>query len=65
MLTLRGVSRTDWPEGIGPGRLEQTESVPLLSVEASVSSRTSPGGTAPVRVRAAAEAALKEIQTWG
>lgn len=36
MLTLRGVSRTDWPEGIGPGRLEQTESVPLLSVEASV-----------------------------
>ncbi len=37
----------------------------VLSVEASVSSRTSPGGTAPVRVRAAAEAALKEIQTWG
>ncbi len=36
----------------------------VLSVEASVSSRTSLGGTAPVRVKAAAEAALKEIGQW-
>jgi argininosuccinate lyase len=37
----------------------------VLSVEASVSSRTSLGGTAPVRVKAAAEAALREIGQWG
>jgi argininosuccinate lyase len=36
----------------------------VLAVEASVASRTSPGGTAPARVRAAAEAALAEIPTW-
>jgi len=36
----------------------------VLSVEASVASRTSPGGTAPARVRAAAEAALAEIPGW-
>jgi argininosuccinate lyase len=37
----------------------------VLSVEASVSSRTSFGGTAPVRVKAAAETALAEISAWG
>ena len=36
----------------------------VLSVEASVSSRTSLGGTAPVRVKAAAEQALQEIGQW-
>lgn len=36
----------------------------VLSVEASVSSRTSLGGTAPARVQAAAEAALQEIGQW-
>ncbi len=36
----------------------------VLSVEASVASRTSPGGTAPVRVKAAAQAALEEIVAW-
>jgi len=36
----------------------------VLSVEASVGSRTSPGGTAPARVKAAAEAALREIPGW-
>lgn len=36
----------------------------VLSVEASVSSRTSLGGTAPVRVKAAAEAAIREIPQW-
>jgi len=35
-----------------------------LSVEASVRSRTSPGGTAPARVRAAATAAQAEIAGW-
>ncbi|WFD37008.1 hypothetical protein MCUN1_003900 [Malassezia cuniculi] len=36
VLTLFGVSRTDWPEGIGPGRLEQSESISLMNLEASV-----------------------------
>ena len=36
----------------------------VLSVEASVASRTSHGGTAPERVTAAAAKALKEIATW-
>ena len=36
----------------------------VLSVEASVSSRLSLGGTAPVRVKAAAELALQEIGQW-
>ena len=36
----------------------------VLSVEASVNSRASFGGTAPQRVRAAAEAALRDIPTW-
>ena len=36
----------------------------VLSVEASVSSRTSLGGTAPIRVKAAAEAAVAEVPTW-
>jgi argininosuccinate lyase len=36
----------------------------VLSVEASVSSRTSPGGTAPERVKAAAEAAIREVPEW-
>jgi argininosuccinate lyase len=36
----------------------------VLSVEASVASRTSEGGTAPMRVKAAAQAALREIPTW-
>jgi argininosuccinate lyase len=36
----------------------------VLSVEASVASRRSWGGTAPDRVRAAAEAALEEIAQW-
>ncbi|WP_374387210.1 argininosuccinate lyase [Sandaracinobacter sp.] len=36
----------------------------VLSVEASVSSRTSLGGTAPERVKAAADAALREIPQW-
>lgn len=35
-----------------------------LTVEASVASRTSPGGTAPAHVRAAAEAARAEIPSW-
>ncbi|MFN3371250.1 MAG: argininosuccinate lyase [Sphingomonadaceae bacterium] len=43
---------------IGPGAKA------VLAVEASVASRTSPGGTAPARVRAAAEAALAEIPAW-
>ncbi len=37
----------------------------VLSVEASVSSRQSLGGTSPVRVKAAAEAAIREIPSWG
>ena len=36
----------------------------VLSVEASVRSRTSPGGTAPERVQAAAEAGLRELDEW-
>jgi argininosuccinate lyase len=36
----------------------------VLSVEASVSSRRSLGGTAPERVKAAAEAAIREIPAW-
>ena len=36
----------------------------VLSVEASVSSRTSLGGTAPARVKAAAETAIREVPTW-
>ncbi len=36
----------------------------VLSVEASVSSRTSLGGTAPARVKAAAEAAIREVPLW-
>ena len=36
----------------------------VLSVEASVSSRTSLGGTAPARVQAAAEAAIREVPLW-
>jgi argininosuccinate lyase len=36
----------------------------LLAPEASVASRTSLGGTAPARVKAAAEAALGEIPAW-
>ncbi len=36
----------------------------VLSVEASVASRDSLGGTAPERVRAAAERALQEIPAW-
>lgn len=36
----------------------------VLGVEASVASRTSPGGTAPAQVKAAAEAALREIPGW-
>jgi argininosuccinate lyase len=36
----------------------------VLSVEASVSSRTSLGGTAPARVKAAAEAAIAEVPQW-
>ena len=36
----------------------------VLSVEASVSSRTSLGGTAPGRVKVAAEAAIREIPQW-
>lgn len=36
----------------------------VLSVEASVSSRTSLGGTAPERVKAAAEAAIREVPGW-
>ncbi len=36
----------------------------VLSVEASVNSRTSYGGTAPARVRAAASAALAAIPGW-
>ncbi len=36
----------------------------VLGIEASVASRTSPGGTAPARVLAAAEAALAEIPSW-
>ena len=37
----------------------------VLSVEASVRSRRSLGGTAPERVQAAAEAALRDIADWG
>jgi argininosuccinate lyase len=37
----------------------------VLSVEASVASRTSLGGTAPDRVKAAAAQALAEIESWG
>jgi argininosuccinate lyase len=36
----------------------------VLSVEASVQSRRSPGGTAPERVKAAAEAAIAEVPAW-
>jgi len=36
----------------------------VLSVEASVSSRTSWGGTAPMQVQASANAALQEIPAW-
>ncbi len=36
----------------------------VLGVDASVASRTSPGGTAPALVRTAAEAALEEIPAW-
>jgi argininosuccinate lyase len=36
----------------------------VLSVEASVSSRRSLGGTAPERVKAAAEAAIAEVPGW-
>jgi argininosuccinate lyase len=36
----------------------------LLAPEASVASRASHGGTAPARVKAAAEAALREIPAW-
>ncbi|MCG2841780.1 argininosuccinate lyase [Sandaracinobacter sp. RS1-74] len=36
----------------------------VLSVEASVSSRTSLGGTAPARVKEAAETALREVPAW-
>jgi argininosuccinate lyase len=36
----------------------------VLSVEASVSSRKSEGGTAPERVKAAAEAAIAEVPGW-
>jgi argininosuccinate lyase len=36
----------------------------VLSVEASVSSRRSLGGTAPERVKAAAEAAIAEVPQW-
>jgi argininosuccinate lyase len=36
----------------------------VLGVEASVSSRASLGGTAPFRVKAAADAAAKEISEW-
>ena len=36
----------------------------VLSVEASVDSRVSHGGTAPVRVRQAAETALQAISSW-
>ena len=36
----------------------------VLSVEASVASRVSHGGTAPVRVRQAAETALQAISSW-
>jgi argininosuccinate lyase len=36
----------------------------VLSVEASVASRKSEGGTAPERVKAAAEAAIAEVSGW-
>lgn len=36
----------------------------VLSVESSVASRRSPGGTAPERVKAAAEAAIAEVPGW-
>jgi argininosuccinate lyase len=36
----------------------------VLSVEASVASRRSLGGTAPGRVRAAARAAIEEVEQW-
>ncbi len=36
----------------------------VLSIDASVASRAGVGGTAPERVRAAAEAALQEIPAW-
>ena len=37
VLSFSGVSRTDWPEGIGPARMEQSESVRLVHLEAGVS----------------------------
>ena len=36
VLSFSGVSRTDWPEGIGRARMEQTESVRLVHLEAGV-----------------------------
>lgn len=36
VLSFSGVSRTDWPEGIGRARMEQSESVRLVRLEAGV-----------------------------
>lgn len=36
VLTLTGIVRTDWPEGIGQNRIEVAEQVPLLRLKTSI-----------------------------
>lgn len=36
MLSLTGVGRTDWPEGIGQNRIEMAEQVPILRLKTSI-----------------------------
>ncbi|WFD08096.1 hypothetical protein MVES1_003465 [Malassezia vespertilionis] len=36
ILTLTGVVRTDWPEGLGQNRIEMAEQIPLLRLKTSV-----------------------------
>ena len=36
VLSLTGVGRTDWPEGIGQNRIEMAEQVPILRLKTSI-----------------------------
>ncbi|WFD31144.1 hypothetical protein MSPP1_002178 [Malassezia sp. CBS 17886] len=36
VLTLTGTVRTDWPEGLGPSRIEMTEQIPVVHLKTSI-----------------------------
>ena len=57
-MALDGLSLADM-QGVEPGITAQVFDV--LGVDKSVASRTSPGGTAPARVREAIKRARKEM----